>query len=143
MLHRNMLRDPSEYALSPVQWIGRLRLTSLAYNTWIFANASTIPVILDVAWTEFTLPSPEAPFGPKFTKHFIPDEHRFQSNPKRKRLVSIYDTWSLRCILINHLYAGIFVWDNRDDRTGRNFEAITRIPARVARGSASDRAIRS
>lgn len=66
---------------------------SLTFNTWKADVRSRTerdqdPKILDVGWTEFTLPTAFNDLAVKSSVHLVVDENSLFNNPGMKRLVS-------------------------------------------------------
>ncbi|KAI0782223.1 hypothetical protein C8Q75DRAFT_811800 [Abortiporus biennis] len=92
-LCRRELPRVERFGLKPIRWNSSdIRVVSIALNLWSADRRSLVerhkdPKILDVSWTEFTLPtSPNFDLVPNTTTYYIVSENTRLRNPGRDRL---------------------------------------------------------
>ncbi|KAI0950112.1 hypothetical protein AcV7_008677 [Taiwanofungus camphoratus] len=111
---RNEIKELSEFALRLSPALRNVSMFSLTFNTWKADVRSRTerdqdPKILDVGWTEFTLPTAFNDLAVKSSVHLVVDENSLFNNPGMKRLEFEYGTTetvekSSLCIRLRQLF---------------------------------------
>ncbi|KAL6298435.1 hypothetical protein BKA93DRAFT_811261 [Sparassis latifolia] len=97
MLHRRELNNLSNYALQPAPWLHDVKVFSFACNTWTADTRSLTereqnPHILDLGWSEFTVPDEHGDLAIESSVHLRIKENMLLQNPRMKRLNFSYGT---------------------------------------------------